>query len=313
MNWIELLRPLILILTIALLFYLLLPTSGPIWRRPLRGEALKERAFGLLGLSSLYRAQLWQDLIWHYSSQSFQGQLREASEIPVLPPYKRYGEVFHKIMVCRRDLGGPTAQAFGWLKASLAQDISFERQIHSESMTHLLQFLISLLAIWPFYFFTLKTLELSASWGLITLVLCWQLIGVILAGLCLKWLRQKIFYEVELVTAPLELMAILSQTGLSTDQVVKMAQMPDAGQFKNKTVTRLIRRAQVGVKNWQELGLSMNELLSELLKDLEFLRQQSFEKLKKKAAGLNFMAMAICVLPSFFALLSTVFRAFLIE
>lgn len=216
-----------------------------------------------------------------------------------LPRYKFYSDVIEQLLSVARKIGGSYSDSFLFLREGLREDLQFEKKIKEVKTGLWLQILLMFLITWGFIFFALHITKSDVSMKGLAFILLWELVGVFLIPLCLRFFRKKYFQDIGEIWKMTFILKSLSRTPLARSEVFTLAGMNKIEEIQNKNLLPILDKLRSLCKECLKQGKSYEEDLKNIMEELRFTENWHFSLFEKRLMALKITVLGVFFLPSY--------------
>lgn len=199
-----------------------------------------------------------------------------------LPHYKFYTEIIEIILSFSRRIGSGFQDSFLSLREGLLEDLQFESKIKSMTYGVYGQMVFISVVTWVFIFMGLHLTEVKMNYLYLLSILSWQVIGFSILPIILKFLRRKYFNDLGLVWKILMILKSLTKVPLPRGEVFKLSGVKELSKVRQKNLLHLSDKIKESCEKTLKTGLSYENDINFLFKELRFQENFSFTVLEKK-------------------------------
>ena len=234
--------------------------------------------------------------------KSFFGQIDSSI---LLPQYKFFTPLCFEVRELQLRHGLSSFSVLNKLRPWISKDVQFEEKILGQLKSSMAQFFILSLFTWIFYLNARFSLEISSNWKGFTAL---QLIGFISFLLVFKKQKSKFFWEIEALSQRAFLFRSLKEVGLSMSEVLSKSKADQSFQILDPQIKNqgelLIKLCQ----RWTVEGCSIEEDLSEIISELDFLREERRRHFEVRLGALRFIHLVSFYLLGYFLVILELIR-----
>lgn len=229
------------------------------------------------------------------------GNRHEISEKRELPRYKFYSEIIESLLSLARKMGGNYQDSFLFLREGLQADRQFEKKLKEITLGLWLQMLMMMALTWAFIFGALTIVDISVGALKLLLIGSWQILGLALLPLMLRYLRRRLFGDIGILWKMLYVLNSLARVPLSRSEVFQMAQVQKLKIIQQKNLLHLVEKLKEICQKALKQGGSYEEEVKYLMDELRFQEKWYFELFEKRLTVIKLMLLSVFFLPSYLA------------
>ena len=228
--------------------------------------------------------------------------------------YKFYTGLVNEILLYNRELGGYSKKNFQVVKKALLGDIRFEKKVEKEMRGSFFQYVCLGLVTWFFIGGSHQILgeKISISLKKLLLILCFQMAGVLLYQVVCRRVKKKDFYFFNLYYGPLFRFFILIHLNLPVGVVLEKSGFEVFYKERPLSWKPVLEDLRSLINKWKNQGGEVRSELDDIVEEVYFLRDLSFEKYKEKIQFLRLIFLGIFFLGPYLFYLSALLSSFLI-
>ncbi len=228
-----------------------------------------------------------------------------------IPKYKFYTSLLIKLLKINREYGSPLKVPLEDMRKEVIKDSKFERKLGNDKNGAIFQFIFVSAVTWMFVYITEMMLSMRVSravlWGIFSL----QAIGFGLFFIYYSKIKERIFGPFGNYFLSLYQFKSLMAVGVPIQKSLKTSSIKDLYEIKDKRFDYVNSRILLIIEKVQRQGLSISSDLSELLDEVWFIKEQSFESFIKRSIGVKFAVMALFFVTGYFIYFFALFALFL--
>lgn len=236
------------------------------------------------------------------------GQVKDFS----VTTYKFYSNVVILLLKSQRTFGLSIELPLRFIRDELVLDLNFENKLISELKVSLFQFFLISFLTWCLIYFSSILLECSLNSSHLILILIIQICGFIIffSGSFLK--RNHTFKNY------LELYSIIfhfltfSEVGYPISKTITESNLFKLNRLKFKRFSEWLQNLESNVKKWQNQGVSINDELKILIKELAFLQEEDFCAFGRFLNAYKLLIIILFFLSTYFFSLYSLFSTFVV-
>ena len=224
-----------------------------------------------------------------------------------IPKYKFYTALILKLNHYGRLFGAPKKEMIDSLKKGVFEDFKFERKLKAVYLNFLSQAFAMTVMTWGFIYLVRKLMKVEVEPFQILLIVILQTLGPIVFSAAYLRLKLRMFKGYEIFFSSLYTMKVLSSVGVAATDLVKEAEIEGLAEFAKKDKRAVYMRVLEIISRLKQMGGPIRDDLDQLVSELWFLQEQSFEKFVKQTTALRFMVLALFYLSSYFIFVLGIF------
>ena len=246
------------------------------------------------------------------SNKDFFSFSKEKNEVE--KGYKFYTGLINEILFYKRELGGYPKKNFQEVKKALLGDVRFEKKVEKEMRGSFFQYIFLGITTWLFIGGSHKILGAKVSISLESLlsILCFQMIGVLLYQIVCQRVKRKDFYFFNLYYGPLFKFFCLIYLNLPVGMVLEKSEFEVFYRKEPLGWKPVLEDLRDLIDRWKNQGGEVRSELSDIVEEVYFLRDLSFEKYREKIQFLRLGFLGIFFLCPYLFYLSVLLSSFLI-
>jgi len=226
-----------------------------------------------------------------------------------LPTYKNYAQYILELLSYQKTFGTSVSGALFDVRESLEEDIRFEEKKWAIKISSMMQFFLTAICTWGFYFFSRWFFpEIKVNWAIKIILIFWQLSGVFLFLYVAQKKELKKLKCVEELLQSVQTFKMLMRAGLPLSKVIEKAQVmnTNAKEQRLKELQKILREAlhQLITK-----GASIQNEVQFLISELTYLKRDRLQGLEKGLEALKFLFLILFFLPTYFVMIMSLFRS----
>lgn len=229
------------------------------------------------------------------------GPRQEPKLQKALPVYKFYSEIINVLLTIARKVGGSYQESLFFLRECLQADRQFEKKIKESVLGMWLQMLMMMTLTWIFIFGASSIVEASVGVKNLVFIFSWQLIGLVLLPLMLKFFRKKYFNDIGRLWKILFILKALARVPMARTELFHRAGVSDLSVVKQKSLLPLVSKLKESCQKSLKLGVSYEEDVKYLMEELRFQEKWHFELFEKRLTVIKLLLLSVFFLPSYLA------------
>ncbi len=228
--------------------------------------------------------------------------------------YKFYTGLVNEILFYKRELGGYQKKNFQVVKKALLGDIRFEKKVEKEMRGSLFQYICLGIITWVFIGGSHQILgeKISMRLEVLLFILCFQLTGVLFYQVICEKLKKKDFYFFNLYYAPLFRFFSLIYLNLPVGMILEKSGFEVFYRKEPSDWRAVLEDLRGLIDRWKSQGGEVRSELNDIVEEVYFLRDLSFEKYKEKIQFLRLIFLGVFFLGPYLFYLSVLLSSFLI-
>lgn len=228
--------------------------------------------------------------------------------------YKFYTGLVNEILFYKRELGGYQKKNFQEVKKALLGDIRFEKKVEKEMRGSLFQYICLGIITWVFIGGSHQILgeKISMRLEVLLFILCFQLTGVLFYQVVCEKLKKKDFYFFNLYYAPLFRFFSLIYLNLPVGMILEKSGFEVFYRKEPSDWRAVLDDLRGLIDKWKSQGGEVRSELNDIVEEVYFLRDLSFEKYKEKIQFLRLIFLGVFFLGPYLFYLSVLLSSFLI-
>ncbi len=260
---------------------------------------------------------LWIEGVPHFLPNFMQTQKKPGEELEIwlknfhwggkqdigdkifLPSYKFYTEVVEVLLFNARKMGGSYLDSFLFLREGLQADLQFEKKIKELILGMFLHMSVMMILTWSFIFSALSMVEVKTSRSQLFGILSWQLMGLGLIPILVKYYRKRYFSDIGKVWRVLLILKSLLRVPLPQSEVFSFAGVNGLDQIRQKSLIHIVQKLQSSCQKTLRLGLSYENDVKGLMEELRFQEKWHFDLFEKRLNGVKLLLLSVFFLPSY--------------
>lgn len=217
----------------------------------------------------------------------------------LLPSYKFYTEVVEVLLFNARKMGGSYLDSFLFLREGLQADLQFEKKVKEVILGMFLHMSVMMILTWSFIFSALSMVEVKTSHSQLFGILFWQLMGLGLIPVLVKFYRKRYFSDIGKVWRVLLILKSLLRVPLPQSEVFSFAGVNGLEQIRQKSLIHIVQKLQSSCQKTLRLGLSYENDVKGLMEELRFQEKWHFDLFEKRLNGIKLLLLSVFFLPSY--------------
>ncbi len=234
--------------------------------------------------------------IWLKNFGTNRQELKSQSALPV---YKFYSEVIEVLLNLARRMGGNYQEALLFLREGLQNDRQFEKKVKSAVLGTWLQMGLMMGLTWLFIMSAVTLVGMQVDGWKLFLIFFWQLIGLSILPLCLRWLRKKYFGDIGKIWKMLFVLKSLMKVPLSRTEVLTLAGVGELNHVKQNSLLSIVSKLKETCQKTLKMGTSYEDDVRYLMDELRFQEKWHFELFEKRITALKLAILSLFFLPSY--------------
>ena len=228
--------------------------------------------------------------------------------------YKFYTGLVNEILFYKRELGGHPKKNFQEVKRALLGDVRFEKKVEKEMRGSFFQYICLGVTTWLFIGASHKILgpKVSIKPETLLFILCFQMVGVLLYQIVCHRVKKKDFYFFNLYYGPLFRFFCLIYLNLPVGIVLEKSGFEVFYRKEPLSWKPVLEDLRGLIDRWKNQGSEVRSELSDIVEEVYFLRDLSFEKYREKIQFLRLVFLGIFFLCPYLFYLSVLLSSFLI-
>ncbi len=228
--------------------------------------------------------------------------------------YKFYTGLINEILFYKRELGGYQKRNFQVVKKALLGDLRFEKKVEKEMRGSFFQYICLGVVTWFFIGGSYQILGSKVSMRLETLlfILCFQMTGVLFYQVVCGRIKKKDFYFFNLYYGPLFRFFSLIYLNLPIGMVLEKSGFEVFYRQEPIGWKPVMEDLRSLIDKWKNQGGEVRSELNDIVEEVYFLRDLSFEKYREKIQFLRLIFLGIFFLGPYLFYLSVLLSSFLI-
>ncbi len=224
-----------------------------------------------------------------------------------LPRYKFYTGIIDQMIVNAREYGCSIKQGVKTVRHAVAKDHQFERKIIKEHTGGFAQFLIITIISWSFFMSVKNIMSISISMSSLITIITLQTGGLFLYIYLSKLIKLSTFKGDAEYLNSIYILKSLIGTGLPIQSVINLSKVIDTINMTGEKFKHINTRITIMLERVQKTGTPIAEELGEIVEEVWFIHNLSFENFIKKTVILKFLIVAGFYLTSYFLFLIELF------
>jgi hypothetical protein len=256
------------------------------------------------GNNQLDRGQL---VITHLATLEASSIIQFQTKPVIIPEYKFYTNIINKLISNSRQYGCSLKNGTKTIRYAISKDLQFEKKIITEHAGGIAQFFIISAVSWSFFLAVKEIMSISILNSSLLLIISLQLGGVLLYIYLAKKIKTAIFQDNSTYLHSMYILKSLIGTGIPLKQVIELSRVSqfistpkDRFKYINLRIVSMLERVQ-------KTGTPVSEEISEIIEEIWFIHNMSFENFLKKTVILKFFIIAAFYLTSYFLFLIELF------
>ncbi len=225
-----------------------------------------------------------------------------------LPRYKYYSEIIEILLKMARRMGGQYHDSLLFLREGLQRDQQFERKIRETCLGIYLQVLLFMGLTWAFIFVALQLVEIAVPTLHLTGILVWQLIGLSVLPITLKWLRRRYFGDIGTLWKMLFVLKSLSRLPIARADIMALAEIERLKEVRTPKLGILAEKLRDTCQKTLKLGVSYDDDVKYMMEELRFLETWHFELFSKRLMVIKLALLGLVYMPSYLAFIFCLLR-----
>ncbi len=227
------------------------------------------------------------------------GETQDLGDKILLPTYKFYTEVVEILLYNARKMGGSYLDSFLFLREGLQADLQFEKKVKEVILGMFLHMSMMMILTWSFIFSALTMVEVKTSHSQLWGILFWQLMGLGLIPILVKFFRERYFSDIGILWRVLLILKSLLKVPLPQSEVLSFAGVNGLDQIRQKSLFHIVQKLQSSCQKTLRLGLSYENDVKGLMEELRFQEKWHFDLFEKRLSGIKLFLLSVFFLPSY--------------
>ncbi len=225
-----------------------------------------------------------------------------------LPRYKYYSEIVELLLQMARRMGGQYQDSLLFLREGLQRDQQFERKLRETATGIYLQVVLFMGLTWAFIVVALKLVEIPVPILHLGLILLWQLLGLSLLPITMRWLRQRYFEDIGVLWKMLFVLKSLSRLPIARADIMALAEVEKLKEVRAPKLEVIAEKLRDTCQKTLKLGISYDDDVKYLMEELRFTESWHFELFSKRLMVIKLGLLGLFFLPSYLAFIFCLLR-----
>lgn len=229
----------------------------------------------------------------------------------ILPEYKFYTQLLIEILSHQKKFGLKIRPILKTIRENLISDLKFEKQINSEILKAIIQFIFISFITWFFILTAQSLVEIKVDHRLYFAIFGLQIFGLITYLVSAYYLKQKIFKPISEALMEMITFKCLYEAGVSINQIALQTDHLPKTFYTHKSFTSLVEYLTESIQRLEKMGQSPKEDLEYIIENL-FSEMTNKLNLFQKSLGISkFLHLALIYLPAYFLFLAAIYKFFM--